>query len=424
MSASISERLKALGVNVGARELKPSKSSHPVQLEQTLGGFLLDTPQGQAFVVETRRTVGEPYGGTTLELHAPLGTLAAWAKESVLHQINPDEIVFLDTETTGLSGGTGTYPFLIGAGRFIENEFVLRQFFLRNPAEEAAQLTALESFIAPCQMMSTFNGKSFDVPVIISRYTIQGLRPPLHDLIHIDLLHLARRLWRDRLPSRTLPNLETQILGALRSEEDIPGWMIPEIYFNFLRDLDPTPLKNVFYHNAMDVISLAVLLDHMANLLDDPIQRGSKYGVDLIALAKLFEDLGDLERATSLYIHGLEHEDVQAARLPRMILLQALQRLAGIYKRKNDLQSAIRLWQQAAQHHHLGSCIELAKCYEHQIRDLELAILWTQTAISMIDSVPESPNTGIQLTSFQKREWLKELNHRLNRLEKKAGEPK
>jgi uncharacterized protein YprB with RNaseH-like and TPR domain len=421
MPSSISDRLKALGVSVGARDLKPSLPTRPKELEETLGGRLIETPLGEAFVVETRYPVGQPHGEAALEIKNSLEALAEWAGDERLHSVEAQEILFLDTETTGLSGGTGTYAFLIGTGRFIGEDFVLQQYFLRDPADEIAQLAALEAFMAPCRAMVTFNGKAFDSPLLITRFTIQGLKPPLLELAHIDLLHLARRLWRDRLPSRSLPNLEVQILGALRSEQDIPGWLIPQIYFDYLRDRDPVPLKNVFYHNAMDVVSLAALLDHMAGLLDDPLGKGNRFGIDLISLAKLFEDLGHLERATLLYIHGLEHEDAQNDRMPRFVLLQALQRLAQIYKRRNDLQAAIRLWQQAAQYHQLEAHIELAKCYEHQLKDIQQAIFWTESAASLIEGSNTQSGTSPQAGAYQNRIWADEVQHRLERLQRKLA---
>src|SRR4030067_1036414 len=141
---------------------------------------------------------------------------------------------------------------------------------MRDPFEEPAMLLALEEFLAPCKTLVTFNGKSFDAPLLTTRYTLQGWPSPMGRMAHIDLLHLARRLWRDRLPSRTLSNLEVQILGAQRSEEEIPGWMIPQMYFDFLRDGDARPMKRVFYHNEMDVLSMAALLNLVVNLLENP----------------------------------------------------------------------------------------------------------------------------------------------------------
>jgi hypothetical protein len=327
---------------------------------------------------------------------------------------------FLDTETTGLSGGVGTYAFLVGVARFEDDNLHLAQFFMSDPSLEPGQLAALEEFLAPCQAMVTFNGKAFDAPLLLTRYLSHGWQPPFQFLAHVDLLPLARRLWRDRLPSRTLGMLEAHILGADRSEEDIPGWMIPEIYFNYLRTGDPTSLKNVFYHNAMDVVSLVALMEHMSLLLDDPEGLGSEYGVDLFALAKLYEHMGDQHAAAQLYGHGLDHDDARSERMPRAALLQGLHRLAAIYKRNSDWNSAIELWKQAANYQDLAAHVELAKYYEHVLKDIPLAIHWTQAANTLVvESTALTPD-GQPLGLYERRQKLTELGHRLERLEKKS----
>jgi len=427
MTSSVSDRLKALGVRAGAQGITnpPKRRAAGTQaLAEALGGRLLSTSLGETFLVETRYPLGQPHGRSKLALAAPLEGVSRATGQALLREISPEEIGFLDTETTGLSGGTGTYAFLIGVGRFSGAEFVLHQYLLSDPLEEPAQLAALEAFLAPCRAMATFNGKTFDAPLLYTRYTVQGLRPPLKDLAHIDLLHLARRLWRDRLPSRTLPNLEAHILGATRSELDLPGWMIPQIYFDFLQNGDPQPLKQVIYHNAMDVISLAALLDHMAGLINDPLNCGGQYATDLLALARIFENLGDLDRATDLYIHGLEHEDALSEHIPRAALLQALQHLAFIYKRQGDLRRAIQVWEQAARFDHLEARVELAKCYEHQFKDIHQALHWTQSAIALTETWSGDPASSSFLNAYQRRQRLAELQHRLNRLLKKLDSPR
>jgi hypothetical protein len=135
--------------------------------------------------------------------------------------------------------------------------------------------------------------------------------------------------------------------------------MIPQLYFDYLRSGDPTPLKSVFYHNAMDVVSLAALLNHTAGLLENPLSVEVQHGIDMVSLAKLFEDLGELEMATRLYIHGMHHLDAQDAGFSMDIYLQAVQRLAAIYKRQGIYPAAVELWQAAA-NRHLDSIIELA----------------------------------------------------------------
>ena len=143
----------------------------------------------------------------SIDINSPLDIVAEYVGDQRISQIKIDEFIFFDTETSGLSGGTGTFAFLIGAGRFEEDCFHLIQYFLRDPIEEAAQLHALSEFVGSKQGIVTFNGKTFDVPLLNSRYTINSDLSPFKTLAHIDLLPLARSLWRDRLPSRKLTEL-------------------------------------------------------------------------------------------------------------------------------------------------------------------------------------------------------------------------
>jgi len=162
----------------------------------------------------------------------------------------------------------------------------------------------------------------------------------------------------------------------------------------------------------------------MVDLLNDPINFGSEHSVDLIALARLFEDLSDLDRAAQLYLHGLEHEDVQNSLIPRSVLLQALQRLALIHKRRKDWNSAIQLWERAAQHQHLPAHLELTKCYEHNFRSYNEALSWTQEAINLIQSLPsesEPDKDLLFLTDYEKNRWLEDFNYRMARLNRKLS---
>jgi tetratricopeptide (TPR) repeat protein len=277
---------------------------------------------------------------------------------------------------------------------------------MRDPLEEPAQLAALTEFLKDCAVLVSFNGKSFDVPLLNTRYISNGQASPLADLAHLDLLPLARRLWRDRLPSRALGQLEQAILQASRTQEDIPGWLIPGVYFDYLRSGDARPLKGVFYHNAMDVLAMAGLLNHMTHLLDHPLDGRIKHAVDVAAVAKLFEALGDFEKAIQLYEHSLAQD------LPEENYWDSLQRLSFIYKRQGDWSAAVELWQQAAAGRQLYAYVELAKFYEHQRRDYQQAAHWTRSALDIFFTPPYP--AGI-------RRWRLDLEHRLARLQRKLG---
>jgi uncharacterized protein YprB with RNaseH-like and TPR domain len=333
--------------------------------------------------------------------------IAEWGHSKKTELVDHKYIYFLDTETTGLAGGVGTFAFLVGVGHYTDDGFHLTQFFLKDPQDENALLDALSTYLYECQVLVTFNGKTFDVPLLNTRYALQGLTSPVNNLEHLDLLHLARRLWRDRLPSRALNYLEVNILGASRSQDEVPGWMIPEIYFEYLRTRDAHPLQGVFYHNAMDILSLAALFSHTTGLLEEPFSLLPQPGLDLVALARLYEDLGHLDTAIRLYESGLEQG------LPEDFLWSTIDRFAILFKRQKDWPQALNLWRKAAEHGQISAFTEIAKYYEHEENDIAQAITSTQAAIERL-SFPDNP-------AYIQRQYLPGLQHRLNRLIKKQG---
>lgn len=393
-----------MGVKIGAKDLpspQPSKT-HPV--EEVVGGRFIETGDGSTYLIEQDFPNAYIHGQVGLRISTSPKTIAEWAGDVKIADQDPESLVFLDTETSGLAGGTGTFAFLVGVGRYTPDGFHLAQFFMRDPLEEPALLLALENFLAPCQTIVSFNGKAFDVPLLETRYTLQGWKSPLKSLYQVDLLHLARRLWRDRLPSRTLANLEVQILHASRTDEEIPGWMIPQIYFEYLRDGDARPLQRVFYHNAMDVVSLAALLNHTTTLLEDPFFQPRSEYIDLAAVARLLEDLGHIERATELY------ETCLQAELPDEVYNDTLLRLSLLHKHNNNYPAAIPLWEQAASRRRIYAYEELAKYYEHHAEDIDKALMWTQEALDYLNST--------DLPNVEKMQWKPEFKHRLQRLQR------
>jgi hypothetical protein len=172
----------------------------------------------------------------------------------------------------------------------------------------------------------------------------------------------------------------------------------------------------------MDVISLAVLLNHIASLLSDPIAGAGAYGADLIATARLFEQIGEIGAATNLYIQALQHEDALENRIPREVLLDALTRLAYIHKRQADFDSAVIIWQQAAVLRHLAAHIELAKYYEHHLQDIPSAIEWTQSAIQILEVTDYKQLSASSNPNYSRQQMRAELDRRLNRLYRKSAE--
>ena len=398
---SLSDKLKSLGVKMGPGPAPPPRPRAVCPIEQAVPGRVQATPHGETFVVETDYPCERRHG--PLRVTAPPQIIAEWARDPRLTALEPDTFAFLDTETTGLAGGAGTYAFLVGVGRCDGDRFRVTQVFMRDPAEEPALLAALSEFLRPCAALVTFNGKAFDAPLLNARGVVNRLPLPLTSLAHLDLLPLARRLWRDRLPSRALGCLETQILGVTRTGENVEGWMIPELYFDYLRTGDARPLKGVFYHNAMDVLAMAALFGHVARLLDDPLNV--REGLDTVAMGRLLEDLGHLEAAAQLYERGLRRD------LPEPVRGDAVRRLSSVRRRTGDLPAAVQLWREAARSREVYAHVELAKFYEHRQRDYREAERWACAALTLVEALPPEARGP----------WRAALEHRLGRLKRKTG---
>jgi len=403
---TLSEKLKALGVKTGAADLPPPQRVEQYGIDSVLAGTILATEMGETFVYEERFAADYRHGHVPIRPAAPLTIVSAWAADARLRELPLEAFAFLDTETSGLAGGTGTYAFLVGVARFTETgEFVLQQFFMRDPSEEPALLDAVGRFLAPAQALVTFNGKAFDAPLLNTRYLMHRMPNPLQNFAHLDLLPLARRLWRERLESRALKYIEEKVLQAPRSVEEVPGYEIPYLYFDYLRTGDARPLRGVFYHNAMDVVALAALLSHTTSMLADPFHEGIEHGLDVIAMAKLYEHLGDWETAARLFERGLQMS------LGEEYFWEAVRRLSVLQKRRGDFEQAKLLWEQAAADGHVYAHVELAKFYEHKRRDPRTALQWTKSALKQLKQGG--------MPSYMRKHWEQELRHRRERLEVK-----
>jgi tetratricopeptide (TPR) repeat protein len=289
---------------------------------------------------------------------------------------------------------------------------------MRDPNEEAAMLTALSAWLRPCELLVTFNGKAFDVPLVQARYILQRRDWPLSESAHLDLLTLARRLWRDRLASRALGALERDILGAVRTHDDVPGWLIPMMYVEYLKTGDARPLKGVFYHNAMDIVAMAALLGHIAQLIHDPFgekpcegsvaAQGSVHPIDYVSLGKIYEGMGEYELAAQAYERGM------ADRLPNNAFNDATQHLAYLRRKQGQFEQMLELWREAAKRGELYAYVALAKHYEHHARDYAEAERLTCEALTLAQSD--------KFSGRERRRYVTELEHRLERVRRKRSQ--
>ena len=291
--------------------------------------------------------------------------------------------VLFDTETTGLAGGSGTYAFLIGVGRITFEGFSVRQFFMREYAEERSVLQALVDHLDQFDVLITYNGKSYDQPLLETRFRMTRHKPPFARLSHLDLLYGARRLWKLRLESCRLVQLEQQILGFQR-EGDLPGELIPYVYFEYLRSREASRLAPVFHHNAIDILTLACLTAIVpaafrSSDLESLAKVGVRRGEELAGIARWLLAAGQTEEGLDLLKRAVN------AGLPDALLFRSLLDVALLEKKLGRSHASLSVFTELAgcrNAHRVTALEELAKFYEHEERNYILALEFTNQALS------------------------------------------
>ena len=281
-----------------------------------------------------------------------------------------EDICFLDTETTGLSHGAGTVAFLVGVGFFDEAGFTVRQYLMRDYDEEMFLLSHVAEDIQKSAMLCTFNGATFDLPLLENRFIMNRMRESYCPRPHVDLLPTSRRVWKLRLKKCNLTSLEEAVLGMQRVD-DLPGALVPERYFSFLKTKDFSLLTDILDHNAQDIISLAHILDRLMRLHDMPLL--AKEPEDVFSLGRVLERRGKHEGARMCY---------RAADQGSVSVL-ARGRMAESYRREGDYEAAAQVYARMVGDRQggVGPMIALAKILEHKKRDIPAAIEYTRKAI-------------------------------------------
>ncbi len=362
------------------------------QVQGRGGSFWSITREFPACFVHGRHMLG----GVASITGAEIGT---W-EQGTMGEFSTSDLVFLDTETTGLAGGTGTVAFLIGVGSWEEGVFRLRQFLMRDFPEEPPLLEQLAEYLADKKVLITFNGRSFDWPLLETRFTLSRL----HRIIpgwkqHWDLLFWARRLWREKLPSCSLASLEKNVLGFFR-QGDIPGAEIPQRYFDFLKSGRGELLQDICEHNTWDILSMVTLLLHLGSshyLVPEKIECPQ----EALALGRMLENRKDKNNPEPFY---LQAADCGQPRLQGTAWL----RLGFWYKRQKDWEQAEKAWLKLLEmdQHPVLARVELAKIYEHRKKDWALALQLTRQALAL--AFQEDNSRAVD-----------ELEHRSRRLERK-----
>ena len=430
MDENFQARLRRLGVTKGTRNLKPAPPKSPPAarpssppdfyeegfdppkpVEQLLPGIRREeTAEGACYILDKVYPLSYRHGQDTLHdlLNLSPAETAVFTNDPRLADLNFRDFLFIDTETTGLAGA-GTLAFMVGAAFFetgpAGDVFVVRQYFLRDHGDEPAMLLLLDELQAGKAGLITFNGRSFDIPLLDNRFLMNRIVTDLRQRPHIDLLPPARRLWRQRLESCALGSLEQSLLGLQRTQEDVPGWLIPSLYNNYLRSGDARELRRVFYHNQIDMVSMVTLTSRVvrqfaqASTADHPI--------DLYSLGRWQAALGQTAAAEQTLRWAL------AGDLSLDLYHRTLYELGGLLKKHGRRAEAVPCWQQiaATTYDDISAHVELAMHYEWQEGDVATAVRWTEQALTLCQSWSPARAQLVQ----------PELEHRLARLKGKLA---
>lgn len=404
--SSLAERLRGVVRPLGgASPLGAGQAAPPDHAAEVLGGEWREAGGHRFLVVDRTYAPGHRHGHVAVCDASPGD--APWPRLSLLagQDVAGARLLFLDLETTGLAGGAGTYAFLVGCAWFDGPLFRIRQFFLSSFAAERVLLEALIELAAGAAAVVTYNGKTFDLPLIETRYLLHRMATPFAGMPHVDMLHPARRLWRsdEQESGCRLSELEATLLGHER-EGDVPGFEIPARYFQYVRSGNATPLEAVLEHNRLDLLSLAMVTAHASRLLDEgpPAASSAREGV---GMGRLYERGGLAGQASACYW--------RAAELPGDVTAQAegLRGYAVIARRERRYLDAADAWRRLLSLRRCPPALAreaaeaLAVHHEHRLRDFAVARTFALQSLEL----PGAPS----------RRQASE--HRLARINRKLG---
>lgn len=346
------------------KSTQPARKSGELDIDVLVPGRVCKNDYGCCYVIENRYSYDHIHGGCKIGTAANIGSdVLASVGGPDCGGLEAGRLLYLDTETTGLSGGAGTVAFLVGAGFYEDGCYVIRQYFIRDYDEEAAMLVELKGLFSRSQGLVTFNGKAFDINLLQSRFISNRLRHSFTDMPNIDLLYPARRVWGLKLESCRLSSIEENVLGLAR-HDDIPGAMIPSVFFKYLDDRDATEIVRVIKHNELDILSMVSLLTRLQTMLQSPLSE-TDGGFELLGMGRIFEANGKTDSMVECLeaCTGSERFDIR---------IQAVKRLTGIYKRSGRYDRAMEHWRAVESENpefELFHLIEMAKYYEHKEKD-------------------------------------------------------
>jgi uncharacterized protein len=420
--SSIGERARtqALGLESrAARKQEQEASSSPILTAgpewDALGVYPVMTEAGSFLRRQTRYTPDYKHGhyqlGALVEAAASLSAMTGSHRPPV----SAGQLLFIDTETTGLGIGAGNVPFMIGVGLYQNEEFLVEQLFIRHPGEEAAMLTYLQELLGACSAIVSYNGRTFDWPIIRNRFVMNRLRLMKEEPLHLDFLYPSRSLWRNTLESCRLSRVEEDRLGIFR-EEDVPGSLAPTLYFQYLAEGNAEVLRGVFEHNERDIMTLATLAVHLAKAIEGELETEAMDAEEAYRLGLWLDKLGRTACAEQVMEQLAQRDDEQ--------LHGHLNELAAWYKKNGEWEAAVSLWSRSVRREgsrlagSLEPYIELAMYYEHRMKDPRSALEYALEARELHQRRQSFTRTT---TAAKWRAEAEQLERRVDRLGRKLA---
>jgi uncharacterized protein len=387
------------------RLLEPKKAYKRRELypiEGLVKGEIVSTPHGEGFQVKEYFPSDYRYGEMNLAeiLGIPTYPAHLLSRDERLKELDLQKTLFLDTETTGLTGGTGTFVFMVGLGYFYEGGFLIHQIFMRDYSEEKACLSLLNQFLESFQFLVTFNGRHYDIPLLETRFILSRMNSRIREMPNFDLLFPSRKIWKGAYENCRLVTLESKLLGMGR-EGDVPSEWIPQFYFEYIQTGDAREIHRVFYHNQMDILSMVGLMGRIHLVYHDPHAARPAKGIEHFSLGRLFWDHGLREKAIPCF-------EIALKRCNDDLAWEVMRWLSRAFKKTGQAERARSLWEEMVTWPYKRDgfpFVELAKYHEHHLKDFKKAIVFVEKAL---EQIPPDRQKEIEL-----------LLHRRKRLEEK-----
>ncbi|MBN1542569.1 ribonuclease H-like domain-containing protein [candidate division KSB1 bacterium] len=399
--------------------LYPVKNTHidrrtavDVQVLSDLNASIAENDRG-ACIKRTRIFSEKPLPGLAIAAFGDLSgeDFCRLGKDFRFNRISPEGVAIIDTETTGLAGGTGTLPFMVGVARFSTGQLIVNQYFMRDYSDEPAVLRFIETELQTADALISYNGRSYDWPLLRNRFILNRFAVPAI-LPHLDLLHTVRRLYRTRLGRCDLQSCERSVLGFSRIG-DLPGSAIPQVYFDYLATGDLRPVRPVFRHNALDLVTLCAIASQSAPLFRPDTWKKELF-CDIEGVIKTLQSLSLHAEVEAVFQNHLETRRIENE-------THLYYRYAETLKRQGRVGAAAEIWRKLDE---LASgwsplaAIELAKYCEHHLRD-------PQTALERVVRAQTRLDFRQQMGSADRfDDACRDLAHRHRRLTTKIGKRK